>query len=157
MPKKPEDSHSVVHLSENGPVPAQEPPVRSFGENVRELIGTLNITGGPGGGGSNENVPGGLTEIACLREEHDLRAVVEVWVDVNADRLDELPASSVRQRLRTSVPYDQRDVVSEVLSEKGYTVDRSDTGGKQTEPFECDLCGASVPDIASHLPNCPER
>lgn len=157
MPKKPADSPAVVYLTENGPSPTKELPVRSFGENVRERIGRLNITGGPGGGGATANVAGGLTEIAYLRGEHDLRTVVEAWVEANADRIDDLPRKSVRQRLRASVSYDQRDTVSEVLSEKGYQVDRSGTGGRQTEPFECDLCGASVPDIASHLPECPER
>lgn len=154
MPKKAEDSRAVVHLAEHGPVPKRELPVQNFARNVRALVGTLNITGSQGAG---SGVAGGLTEVAYLRDRHDIRTVVETWVDVNAEQIETLPAESVRRRLRASVPRDQRDAVSEVLTAEGFGVDHSDTGGRQTEPFYCGLCGSSVKDIASHLPECPER
>lgn len=157
MPKKPGDSRAVTYLERHGPSPRGELPVKNLATNVRALVGTLNITGGPGGGGSTAGVAGGLTGIAYLREEHDLRTVVETWLAVNRDAVEEISPDSVRRRLRASVPHDKRDVVSDVLSEAGYEVDYTDRGGRQTEPFECSLCGESVPDIASHLPNCPER
>lgn len=157
MPKKPADSRAVVYLAEHGPSPRGELPVKNLAKNVRALVGTLNISGGPGGGGSTAGVAGGLTGIAYLREEHDLRAVLDAWLAANAAEIEQISSDSVRRRLRASVPREQRDVVSEVLSEAGYEVDYTDRGGRQTEPFECSLCGVSVPDIASHLPECPER
>lgn len=156
MPRKPADSRAVEYLAEHGPSPRGELPVQNLAKNVRALVGTLNISGGPGGGGSTAGVAGGLTGIAYLREEHDLREVLSAWLAENEQQMHELSADSIRRRLRASVPHDQRDVVSEVLSEAGYEVDYTDRGGRQTEPFECGLCGASVPDIASHLPECPE-
>ncbi|GAB7013649.1 hypothetical protein [Halolamina salina] len=157
MPKKPSDSRAVEYLAEKGPSPRKQLPVQNLATNVRALIGTLNISGGPGGGGSTEGVAGGLTEVAYLRDSHDLETVVRAWIEVNEAEVEQLPADSVRRRLRASVPREQRDVVSEVLSEAGYEVDYTDRGGRQTDPFECSLCGSSVPDIASHLPKCPER
>lgn len=157
MPKDPSDSRAVRYLAENGPSPREELPVQNLATNVRALIGTLNISGGPGGGGSTEGVAGGLTEVAYLRGEHDLEAVVEAWLRANEEQVEQLPADSVRRRLRAAVPRKQRDVVSEVLSAAGYEVDYTGRGGRQTEPFECSLCGSSVPDIAAHLPECPER
>ncbi|GAB7095578.1 hypothetical protein JCM30237_27320 [Halolamina litorea] len=157
MPKKPADSRAVEYLSEHGPSPRGELPVKNLAKNVRALVGTLNITGGPGGGGSTAGVAGGLTGIAYLRGEHDLRQVLEAWLAENEAQMEQLPSDSVRRRLRASVPHEQRDVVSDVLTEAGYEVDYTDRGGRQTEPFECGLCGESVPDIASHLPECPER
>lgn len=157
MPKKPGDSRAVRYLAEHGPSPRGELPVKNLAKNVRALIGTLNISGGPGGGGSTAGVAGGLTGISYLREEHDLQEVIEAWLAENEEQVEEISPDSVRRRLRASVPHEQRDVVSEVLSEQGYEVDYTDRGGRQTEPFECSLCGESVPDIASHLQDCPER
>lgn len=157
MPKKPADSRAVRYLAEHGPSPRDDLPVQNLAKNVRALIGTLNISGGPGGGGSTAGVAGGLTGIAYLREEHVLSEVVEAWLAENETRIEEISPDSVRRRLRASVPHEKRDVVSEVLSAKGYEVDYTDRGGRQTEPFECSLCGESVPDIASHLRECPER
>ena len=155
MPKKPGDSRAVRYLAENGPSPREELPVQNLAKNVRALVGTLNISGGPGGGGSTAGVAGGLTGIAYLRGEHDLREVLDAWLAANAEEVEEISPDSVRRRLRASVPHEQRDVVSEVLSEAGYEVDYADRGGRQTEPFDCPLCGASVPDMAAHLPDCP--
>ena len=155
MPKKPADSRAVNYLAEHGPSPRSELPVQNLAKNVRALVGTLNISGGPGGGGSTAGVAGGLTGIAYLRGEHDLREVLEAWLAANAEEVEEISPDSVRRRLRASVPHEQRDVVSEVLSEAGYEVDYADRGGRQTEPFDCPLCGASVPDMAAHLPDCP--
>lgn len=157
MPKKPADSRAVNYLESHGPSPRGELPVKNLAKNVRGLVGTLNITGGPGGGGSTAGVAGGLTGIAYLREQHDLQTVIKAWLAVNREAVEEISPDSVRRRLRASVPHGKRDVVSDVLSEAGYEVDYTDRGGRQTEPFECSLCGESVPDIASHLPNCPER
>lgn len=155
MPKKPADSRAVDYLDEHGPSPRNELPVQNLAKNVRALVGTLNISGGPGGGGSTAGVAGGLTGIAYLRGEHDLREVLDAWLEANAEEVEEISPDSVRRRLRASVPHEQRDVVSEVLSEAGYEVDYTDRGGRQTEPFDCPLCGASVPDMAAHLPDCP--
>jgi hypothetical protein len=157
MPRKPADSRAVTYLAEHGPSPRGELPVENLARNVRALVGTLNISGGPGGGGSTAGVAGGLTGIAYLREEHDWATVVEAWLAANESEVEELPPDSVRRRLRAAVPHGKRDVVSEVLTDAGYEVDYADRGGRQTEPFECSLCGASVPDIASHLPECPDR
>ncbi|QKY21551.1 hypothetical protein B4589_014645 [Halolamina sp. CBA1230] len=156
MGKEPSDSRAVRYLAENGPSPREELPVQNLATTVRALIGTLNISGGPGGGGSTAGVAGGLTEVAYLRGEHDLEAVVEAWIDANEEQVEQLSADSVRRRLRASVPREQRDVVSEVLSAAGHEVDYTGRGGRQTDPFECSLCGSSVPDIAAHLPECPE-
>lgn len=157
MPKKPADSRAVRYLAEHGPSPRGELPVQNLAKNVRALVGTLNISGGPGGGGSTAGVAGGLTGIAYLREEHELQQVIRAWLEENEDEVEEISADSVRRRLRASVPHEKRDVVSDVLSAEGYEVDYADRGGRQTEPFECSLCGESVPDIASHLQDCPER
>ena len=157
MAKELSDSRAVHYLAEHGPSPREELPVQHLATNVRALIGTLNISGGPGGGGSTAGVAGGLTGIAYLRGEHDLAPVVEAWLSANERQVEQLPPDSVRRRLRASVPHDERDVVSDVLTEAGYEVDYTDRGGRQTEPFECSLCGSSVPDIASHLPECPSR
>lgn len=157
MAKEPSDSRAVSYLAEHGPSPRKELPVQHLTTNVRTLVGTLNISGGPGGGGSTAGVAGGLTGIAYLREEHDLSTVVEAWLAVNESQIEQLPPDSIRRRLRASVSHDKRDVVSDVLSEAGYEVDYADRGGRQTDPFECSLCGSSVPDIAAHLQSCPER
>ena len=157
MPKKPGDSRAVRYLAEHGPSPRDELPVENLARNVRALVGTLNISGGPGGGGSTEGVAGGLTGIAYLRAEHEVETVVEAWLAVNEAEIEQLSPDSVRRRLRAAVPHEKRDAVSEVLTEAGYEVDYTGRGGRQTEPFECSLCGASVPDIASHLLECPER
>jgi len=157
MPKKPADSRAVTYLAEHGPSPRGDLPVQNLAKNVRALVGTLNISGGPGGGGSTAGVAGGLTGIAYLREQHDLQEVLEAWLEVNNEEVEEISPDSVRRRLRASVPHEKRDVVSEVLTEAGYEVDYTDRGGRQTEPFECSLCGEQVPDIASHLQDCPER
>lgn len=157
MPVSPENSKAVVYLRENGPSPTDDLPVSGFGENVRELIRTIHVRGGPGGGGSAESVAGGLTRVAYLAAEHDLERALRVWLDVNAEKVSRISNKSLRWRLRATVASDQRDLVSTVLDEEGFEVDHSDRGTSGFDGFECDLCGESVRDLASHLTECPKR
>lgn len=156
MPKKPEDSDAIVYLQEHGPRPKSELPVNSLGENVRRLLGTLNVGSGPDGGGGTASVAGGMTEVAYLLDDHDLKDVVRVWLEVNSERVDEVDPDSLRRKLRNSVSREEKDTISDVLDEEGFEVDYSDRGGDRSKEFECNFCGASVRDIASHLPECPE-
>ena len=156
MPKKPENSDAVAYLRECGPRPKNELPVSSLGENVRRLLGSLNVSSGPGGGGSTASVSGGMTEVVYLSERHDLGEVVRVWLEVNSERIDKIDPDSLRRKLRNSVSSDERDLVSRVLDDEGFEVDYSNRGGDHSKEFVCNFCGASIPDLASHLTECPE-
>lgn len=140
-------------LEKKGPVPVTEVPISNLDTDNRRKAGTLSVTGGPGNIGS---VGGGLTDVIYLIDEHDFRDVLVTWLEINEEAISEISAISLRYKIRGAVKKDQKDIVSDTLDELGYTVDRSDNGGDHATEFECTFCGESVPDIASHLPDCDQ-
>lgn len=156
MPKDTAKSDAIIYLRENGPSPKRDLPVESLGEQVRRRIGSLNISGGPDGGGPGGSLGGGTTNVAYLEEKHDFAEVVRIWTQLNSDALENQSPESFRRRLRNAVSRDRKDVVSEVLDDEGYSVDHSDRGHSYDQESDCPLCGSTMTDMASHLSECPE-
>lgn len=86
MPKDTDKSDAIVYLRENGPSPKRELPVESLGENVRRRIGSLNISGGPDGGGPGGSLGGGTTNVAYQKDEHDFAEVARIWTSTTKSR-----------------------------------------------------------------------
>lgn len=152
-----EGSKAVVYLREHGPTAKKELPVKSLSANVRRQIGTLRVTGGPGGGGSSMSVGGGLTHVAYLVEEHEFTRALRVWVNINSEAIERMNPNSLRRKLRGAGTREHQDVVSDVLDELGYEVDYSHRGGSHSTDFECPFCDESVSDLSSHLTKCEQK
>lgn len=107
----------------------------------------------PSNSSGSVSVPTGwLDSVHYHVDIHDPEEVVEVWLERNEDRIEDIPDDSLHTMI-SSYGEEFKEVSRELFG----PFEKSHGPGGGRGERSCPLCGAEDLILARHLPECPER